>query len=381
VQAYYKQLDYDKKTSRPRRQLIACALPAYTKRVIGTINEFSRQEAKEGFSESIEVNGLIAGRYLWVTLGRTVPDAGFAEAELFDLQTGRHVGARLQNFALSVAAAGELVTFKEYLEECAGCEDREAPKTLIATSLAGGKLGLEKAVGIESLAASEHEIYWLSGKTVKSAAVPAASSARSATATHLATTGTGASVSVVYGRRVSAAKRRCEARGTKTLYRFGGSRRVLRKPNGAILACSDTAGKLVVLNSVLSDVTATGPPTDIEPLSVNSTIAYRFPAQTANGAVTALVVLDAVTGKVIRSTLAPATITDLVAGPVNGGLGKATIAYTEGSTLTVVDSSGTHQVDAGTISELAITPSAGTPSLRFQLYWTDAGAPKARLIG
>jgi hypothetical protein len=353
VQVYYKQLDYNKKTSRPRRQLIACAQPAYTKRVIGTINEFSREEVKEGFSESIEINGLVAGRYLWVTLGRTVPDAGFAEAELFDLQTGRHVSGRLQNFALPVAAAGELVTFKGYLEECAGCEDQEAPKTLIATPLAGGRLVLEKAVGIESAAASEREIYWLSGKTVKSAAVPTASSARSATATHLATTGTGASASVVDRTRVSAATRRCEARGTKTLYRFGGSTRVLRKPNGAILACSDTAGKLVVLNSVLSGVTATGPPMDIEPLSVNSTIAYQFPAQAASGAVTVLVVLDAVTGKVIRSALAPATITDWVEGPVNGGTNKTIIAYTEGSTLTLVDSGGTHQVDTGIISELA----------------------------
>src|ERR1700734_95117 len=42
VQVYYKQLEYNKKTGRPRRQLIACALPTYTKQVIGTINEFSR---------------------------------------------------------------------------------------------------------------------------------------------------------------------------------------------------------------------------------------------------------------------------------------------------------------------------------------------------
>jgi hypothetical protein len=69
-----------------------------------------------------------------------------------------------------------------------------------------------------------------------------------------------------------------------------------------------------------------------------------------------------------------------VAGPVDGGADKTIIAYTEGSTLTVVDSGGTHQVDAGTISELAITPSAGTPSLRFQLYWTNAGAPKTHSL-
>ncbi len=176
--------------------------------------------------------------------------------------------------------------------------------------------------------------------------------------------------------RPSAAKRRWEASGTSTLYRTESGVRVLQRSGGQILACSNSAGKLVVLDTVLSGVTATGPPTDFELPNGAAPLDYRFPAQTSSGPVTALVVLNPVSGKVIRSALVPGAITGWSAGAVGQGSGSTIIAYTDGSTLTVVQSGGAHVIDTGAISDLAITPLSGENRERLQLYWTNAGEPK-----
>jgi hypothetical protein len=102
------------------------------------------------------------------------------------------------------------------------------------------------------------------------------------------------------------------------------------------------------------------------------------PAGPSTGPVTALVVADPSTGRVIGSALAPAGVAHWTYGPP--GTGAGVIAYTDGGTLTVVDASGSHQIEAGTISELAVTPPTPEGQGPFELYWTNAGAPKAYAI-
>ena len=108
------------------------------------------------------------------------------------------------------------------------------------------------------------------------------------------------------------------------------------------------------------------------------TLSYEFPAQTPTGPVTALAVVNPSTGRVIVSALAPAGVADWTYGP--RGTGSGVIAYTDGSTLTVVGSGGSHQLETGTISELAITPPTPEGRGPFELYWTNGGAPKAYAI-
>jgi hypothetical protein len=410
VQVYFKQLGFNKRAGYRRQSLIACVLPART-RVVGTVDEFSSKQVKEQeASEGYTVNGLIEGRYLWVTLGRSSPDAVFSEEQLLDLQAGRSVAEPAGGGLASpgelppeatVVAPGELVFF----------EGPELPESnmLLARFTAGkGRKTLDSGEKIQALAASEHEIYWMNGSTVKSAAVPAPIPATTSTqaagtsaATSIATTPNpagadlrpAASIEIAAAARKtktkpgakktkdSAAKRRCEAPGTRTLYRAQSRLRVLRKPEGQVFGCSDTVGKLFALEGLLPDVTASGPPVDIELVSApfsGVTLNYEFPAQTPAGAVTALVVADPSTGMVISSALAPAGVTDWTYGPPGGSSGV--IVYTDGSTLTVVSSSGSRQIETGTISELAVTPATPEGRGPFELYWTNAGVPKAYAI-
>jgi hypothetical protein len=287
----------------------------------------------------------------------------------------------------TVVAPGEYVSF-----EVAGFE-------LIARFTANKqRTTLDTGEKIHALAASEHEIYWLNGSTVKSASVPTASSAalRPGVLAERAAAGRDGAAGIAAGARKTkrnAAKRRCEASGTKTLYRANSSVRVLQERGGQIFGCSDAVGKLFALNTVLPRVTATGPPTKIElahepPIGEGVTLTYQFPAQTTGGAATALIVANPSTGAVIRSALAPADVTDWTYGPQ--GMNSGIIAYTDSSTLTLVDATDTQQLDAGTISDLAVSP-AGPDGFEptsvfaerhveptpFELYWTNSGAPKA----
>jgi hypothetical protein len=278
----------------------------------------------------------------------------------------------------TVVAPGELVFFE-------GHQLKEENTLLARFTAAAGRRRLDSGEKIQALAASEHEIYWMNGSTVKSSAVPTptptaagaalrpAASAGIAAAARKQTKRTKTSAKKTRG---SAAQRRCEAPGTSTLYRAQSRLRVLQKPEGQIYGCSDTVGKLFALDAALPGVTATGPPTGIELAGV--TLNYAFPAQTPTGPVTALVAADPSTGRVIRSALAPTGVADWTYGPP--GTGAGVIAYTDGGTLTVVDANGSHQIETGTISELAVTPPTPEGRGPFELYWTNAGAPKAYAI-
>jgi hypothetical protein len=329
----------------------------------------------------------------------------FLEERLLDLQTGRSVlqaagGGIPEPGAVppeaTVVAPGELVFFE-------GPQLKEENTLLARPTAAPGRKRLDSGEKIQALAASEHEIYWMNGTTVKSSSVPpptpstapvsaqvATSSATTPAATNPTPTTAGAnlrpaaSVDVAAARKKtrttsakktksSAAKRRCEAPGTTTLYRAQSRLRVLQKPEGQIFGCSDTVGKLFALDAVLPGVTATGAPADIE-LS-GATLNYEFPAQTSTGPAVALVVADPSTGRVIRSALAPTSVTDWMYGPA--GLSSGVVAYTDGSTLTVVSSSGSREIETGTISELAVSPPTPEGQGPFELYWTNAGSPKA----
>ncbi len=389
VQVYVGKIGFNKRFRAPEKALIACALPARTSRLI-----------VKGFdpASGLAVNGLIGGRYLLTSFSGGAPTGISVEERFLDLQTGVQFnefpgGEQVASSATlaplsTVVAPGELVNF-----EVAGFG-------LIARfTSTKQRTTLDTGEKIHALAASEHEIYWLNGSTVKSASVPAAPATASSAALGPGALEEGASAprdGVTAGARKTkrnAAKRRCEAPGTKTLYRSNSSLRVLQERGGGIFGCSDAVGKLFALNTVLPGVTPTGPPTKIElghepPIGEGVTLTYQFPAQSTGGAATALIVANASTGAVIRSALAPADVTDWTYGPQ--GMNSGIIAYTDANTLTLVDATHTQQIDAGTISDLAVSPAnpdgfppavayplakeAPTP---FELYWTNSGAPKA----
>ncbi len=408
VQVYFRQLGFNKRAGYRQERLIACVLPAHTMRVVGTIDEIHDGGIQ---SESYKVNGLIGGRYLWATVVRTSPDAVLFEEQLIDLQTGRQIhevaggGAASPGelpFQATVVAPGELVFFEG--------PQLEQANTLIARFTAGGRKKLDTGEHIQALAAGEHEIYWLNGATVRSAAVPDATTSTSAAAVSFPRSVTaldgamaGSSGAAIRSTSVGdsaaakdatalkhtaaakntkrdAPKRRCEAPRTRTLYRSQSRLRVLQRQSGQVFACSDTVGKVFALETVLPGVTPTGPPTDIDLAGEGSTLngvtlSYQFPAQTPSGSATALVVLNPATGAVIRSALAPAGVTDWTYGPA--GRSGGTIAYTSAGTLTVVDAAGSRQIDTGTISELAITPLTPPEQGSYELYWMNDGAAKA----
>lgn len=378
VQVYFKQLGFNKRAGYRQGSLIACVLPAHTTRVVGTIDEI-HDGGLQG--ESYKVNGLIGGRYLWATVARTSADAVLFEEQLLDLQTGRQLHEVAGGGAASpgelplqatVVAPGELVFFEG--------PQLEQANTLIARFTAGGRKKLDTGEHIQALAASEHEIYWLNGATVRSAAVPDSTTVSPAT-----TSASGAAKHTTAARNTkhNAAKRRCEAPRTRTLYRFQSRLRVLQQPSGQVFACSDTVGKLFALETVLPGVTPTGPPTDIDLAGEGSTLngvtlSYQFSAQTPSGPETALVVVNPSTGGVIRSALAPAGVTDWTYGPA--GRSGGTIAYASAGTLTVVDAAGSRQIDTGTISELAITPLTPPEQGPYELYWMNDGTAKAHSL-
>src|SRR5271170_4733020 len=139
-------------------------------------------------------------------------------------------------------------------------------------------------------------------------------------------------------------KQRCEPPGSTTLFRDGGGAlRVFRGIDGRVFGCAAGAGRHIVLTGVLPGAHPTGPPTDFS--DNNLALSYQFPAQTASGPVTALIVLDLIGGRLVRSALAPANITDWTSGPVDAGFGATVIAYTDGATLTVVAAKGPRVAD------------------------------------
>jgi hypothetical protein len=392
VQVYVGKITFNKRFHAPEKAVIACVLPARTSRVV-----LKAIEPASGLA----IGGLFGGRYLLTSFTSSGETGISVEERFLDLQTGVQFnefpgGEQVASSATlaplsTVVAPGEFVNF-----EVAG-------SGLIARFTANKqRTTLDTGEKIHALAASEHEIYWLNGSTVKSANVPAAASTASSAALLRGTLALGAAgardgvAGIAAGARRTkrnAAKRRCEAPGTKTLYRANSSLRVLQERGGQIFGCSDAVGKLFALNTVLPRVSPTGAPTKIElahepPIGAGVTLSYQFPAQSTGGAATALIVANPSTGAVIRSALAPANVTDWTYGPQ--GMNSGVIAYTDGSTLTLVDATSTQQLDTGTISDLAISPASPVghepasvfaethaEPAPFELYWTNSGAPKA----
>jgi hypothetical protein len=151
---------------------------------------------------------------------------------------------------------------------------------------------------------------------------------------------------------------------------------VFRGIAGRVFGCAAGAGRQIVLTGVLRGAQPTGPATDFH--DRDRVLSYRFPAQTASGAATALVVLDLTSGRLVRSVLAPSNITEWAAGPVDDGFGATTIAYTDGVTLTVVNAHGTRVADTGAIHDLAISDN-GANDLG-ELFWTNANKANALTV-
>jgi hypothetical protein len=355
-------------------QTIVCIRATGRGRVVDTSTE-------NGFGETdIDVNRVLDNRYVWLqeqsTAAATLDNTN--DDRLVDLTTGRAVGATTFDsdtdgngtsaFESAVAVPGALIT----------SDGSTVDARIVAThKLTTLDPDTDDATTHE-LAASDHVVYWLHGTTTMSAAAPGGA-ARAAKAPRGGI---------------------CERAHTSTLLRAdGGGVRVSRTHGPqAVTACLRSTGDRWVMTEVLKGVHGTGAPTQIDDLAGATSsglddaadIRYAFPATAASGPVTAIVILNVHTGPLL-SALAPARTTDWVAGetPAVGVRSKLTdvIAYTDGTTVTMVDHFRKRVVATGTnITDLALSPDLSdqvndNTERTGRLYWTAAGGPASVAVG
>lgn len=288
-------------------------------------------EVMSGLSVSVE--GIFAGRWLWVEEDAYAVEGDGEDSEvhrLYDLRSGRFV----ERGARAVGAPGMLLF--------------RTKSGLTARRLSGGDTLLD-AAGDEP-AANARVVYWRAGDAVRSR--PAAEIlGRRLPAPVASSAGTGVRVT-----------RACRLRSVRVLF-FDYATQVVRTPGGRTLACGGD-GAARALPAPPAGYATAGVPSGFTVVDAGDGILFRRPLQGATGRATELAIVDVETGKGVASVVAATAPREVVAS-----WGARAFASTDGASVELLDGKGRRAVDSGTISDLAMSSTT--------LYWTNAGVAKS----
>jgi hypothetical protein len=315
------------------RAIVACS------RLTGRKSKVAVESGNSDESISVEVRGVVAGRYLW-----TVESFSYAESfdveqhQLFDLRTRRKVRATSEDedtLADVTAVPGALVVADG--------------KTLVQRDIGGGERTLASGTALRAPAVGGDRLYWQAGPSAFSAPLAVEPDA---VAEHPA----------LRTRRRAA----CLPRRRTVLLRAGGLV-VSEAGDGTVTACRLRTRRQVDLVAVLGDgVKPTGPPGRFIALD-GRRLLYQVEVETQQGLTGMLVVLDLKTGRVRRSVTVPGLTGTASAGDV--------VAFTDGGILSLLERGGRRDLAQGAIGHIALTTSDLGDGHR-ALYWSDGETPR-----